>query len=241
MALTDWTEEQQEELIAGFWAGVYTMYKLPSWLYAFTAQNFAAGYVDGYNQKTLAQYLEQLNYMAANKTAVQMSYFQSVLLVDGSRVTQAEFVEAALSIDDNFNVNYLKTEYNTINSQAGNIANWNESEKPLMKYVTMNDPNVRHEHAELNGVIKPKDSEFWDTYAPSNGWNCRCFLRPVDAGAVTPDNDINNDEINKGVPSEFRYNPAKDPNAFGKIDNYKDEVTPRQKKPVDDLVNGQTD
>jgi SPP1 gp7 family putative phage head morphogenesis protein len=47
------------------------------------------------------------------------------------------------------------------------------------KYVTAGDKRVREEHANLDGVILPKDHKFWQTFMPPNGFNCRCQAIPL--------------------------------------------------------------
>jgi SPP1 gp7 family putative phage head morphogenesis protein len=47
------------------------------------------------------------------------------------------------------------------------------------KYVTAGDARVREEHANLDGVVLPKDHKFWETFMPPNGFNCRCQAIPL--------------------------------------------------------------
>jgi SPP1 gp7 family putative phage head morphogenesis protein len=47
------------------------------------------------------------------------------------------------------------------------------------KYVTAGDNRVRPEHANLDGVVLPKDHAFWDSFMPPNGYNCRCQAIPL--------------------------------------------------------------
>lgn len=43
-------------------------------------------------------------------------------------------------------------------------------------YRTMGDEKVRQSHRAWDALCLPKEHPFWDTHAPPNGWNCRCFL-----------------------------------------------------------------
>lgn len=45
---------------------------------------------------------------------------------------------------------------------------------PYLQYTAIGDSDTRPSHQRLNGVIKRADSEFWDTYTPPIGHNCRC-------------------------------------------------------------------
>ena len=42
------------------------------------------------------------------------------------------------------------------------------------EYLTVGDDRVRPEHEKLDGIRRKADDEFWDTFWPPNGWNCRC-------------------------------------------------------------------
>jgi SPP1 gp7 family putative phage head morphogenesis protein len=45
------------------------------------------------------------------------------------------------------------------------------------QYLTMEDERVRPSHAALDGVVLPKDDEFWQTHFPPWDWGCRCSVR----------------------------------------------------------------
>ncbi len=45
---------------------------------------------------------------------------------------------------------------------------------PAWEYVTAGDDRVRDEHAALNGLIVPADSDFWRDHYPPWDWGCRC-------------------------------------------------------------------
>jgi SPP1 gp7 family putative phage head morphogenesis protein len=51
--------------------------------------------------------------------------------------------------------------------------------RPYLMYMAINDERVRPNHLALNGVIRAVADEFWNTYAPPNGHNCRCSLRSL--------------------------------------------------------------
>lgn len=44
-------------------------------------------------------------------------------------------------------------------------------------YVTAGDESVRPGHRVLNGVVRPKGDDFWNTHTPPLGWRCRCRIR----------------------------------------------------------------
>ena len=75
----------------------------------------------------------------------------------------------------------LKTLLDTHAMAAGMSRLWRATQKdPRVwgyEYLTVGDEKVRDEHQELEGIVLPKDHEFWETWWPPNGWNCRCRVR----------------------------------------------------------------
>ncbi|MDR2835949.1 MAG: minor capsid protein [Bacteroidales bacterium] len=124
----------------------------------------------------------------------------------------SDFQEVASKINDKFNKDWLRTEYNQAISGATSAARWSDFEKnsdimPNLEYQTAGDDFVRMEHALLNGIIKPMNDSFWDSNYPPNGWNCRCeaIQIPNSLGYVTPPSET--PEIH--IPEMFRTNLAK--------------------------------
>lgn len=109
--------------------------------------------------------------------------FPSLLDDNGVRKPFEQFLKDVQSIDDTYNRNYLRAEYNFAMNSAEMAARWEEFEKDedeyYLQYRTAGDDNVRPEHAALRGVTLPRSDKFWKTYYPPNGWNCRCTVVQV--------------------------------------------------------------
>lgn len=71
----------------------------------------------------------------------------------------------------------LQTAYNSGKYYEGRAA---EAELPYWQYRTVGDDRVRPEHAALDGLVYRKDSGFWNTWYPPNGFNCRCTVVELD-------------------------------------------------------------
>lgn len=71
------------------------------------------------------------------------------------------------------------------------------------KYVTAGDNRVREDHKNLDGVVLPKEHQFWTQFMPPNGFNCRCQAIPLyDQQPVKfPPRDANPDKT-------FNFNPG---------------------------------
>lgn len=144
------------------------------------------------------------------KNRHELRTLTDALIDDDGRVHSfSEFQAEARKIDSRYNVDYLRTEYDTAIGSAETAAEWAGLEKrgtnPMLRYVTVGDDRVRASHAALNGLQRPKDDPIWDTIYPPNGWNCRCLVKVV-SGAATPQKLI---RMPEDIPEMFRTNLAK--------------------------------
>ena len=99
-----------------------------------------------------------------------------------------QFKQKASKILTDYDVNYLRTEYNAAIAGAQMASKWVDFQKavalsradgdaePLLEYRTQEDTRVRAEHQALNKITRPVNDPFWNTYYPPNGWNCRCTV-----------------------------------------------------------------
>ena len=105
----------------------------------------------------------------------------------------------------------FKTLLKTHSAMAFNAAAWTVSQGNDKvwgyEYVTAGDDHVRHEHAELDGARYAYDHQFWDTYAPPNGWNCRCTLRPIMRGTSAA--RLRAVKKLPKIDADFRFNAGK--------------------------------
>lgn len=93
-------------------------------------------------------------------------------------------------LNQEYNINWLRTEYRTAIKSAQDGSKWlklNQEKDvfPYLEYRSTRDGRVRDEHKELDGIIKPVDSPFWDTYYPPNGFNCRCRIIQRETGPAS--------------------------------------------------------
>lgn len=153
-------------------------------------------------------------------------------LTEASRMLQSEdggfkpfekFYQDVKAIDNTYNRNYLKAEYNFATASTQMAVKWKEWEKSAdrydLQYRTAGDDRVREEHEALDGITLPMTDTFWNEYLPPMGWNCRCTAVRVRKGKYpTSDSD---DAIRKGKnctskPKQqiFRFNPGKQEKIF---------------------------
>lgn len=127
--------------------------------------------------------------------------------------------------------NRLNVIYDTNLRGARAVGQWQRIERtqrshPFLEYAL--GPSEKHRvlHEEIAGTILPVNDMFWDSYAPQNGYLCKCFLIQVSRvvaerkGGVTPRPDTTpvawknprsgkTEMIPKGIDPGFNTNPGK--------------------------------
>lgn len=89
-------------------------------------------------------------------------------------------------INDTYNKNYLRAEYQQAVGASMMAAKWVEytedGDRYDLQYRTAGDERVRASHASLDGITLPPSDPFWSSYFAPNGWGCRCDVVQVRAG-----------------------------------------------------------
>ena len=134
---------------------------------------------------TMRQRLQRSDYIFSGiKTFHELNEaFPSLLDSNGNRKPFEQFLKDVQKIDQTYNHNYLRAEYNFVQASAAMAAKWEEFQKDgdryNLQYRTAQDDRVREEHAALHGITLPPSDTFWAEYYPPNGWNCRCTVVQV--------------------------------------------------------------
>lgn len=171
---------------------------------------------------TLLKLRTNLLTFVAFKNYNQSAEMMKALVDDKGNIRSwSAFEREAITIGEKYNKNWLKAEYNTTVAAAQTAAQWSDFQRskdtfPYLVYKTQDDGRVRMSHRTLHDVAKPIDDEFWDSYYPPNGWNCRCYIlqsRTADGYVLDP-KSLPDDQSH---PPAFRTNPGKS----GKIWNEK--------------------
>ena len=95
--------------------------------------------------------------------------------ITGSPVTTKEWTKA-----------YSETVYRTNAASSYEAGKWEQVLDPdvsgvivAMEYETMEDSDVRPEHAKLHGLVAGVNDPVWATHSPPLSYNCRCGLRYI--------------------------------------------------------------
>lgn len=135
--------------------------------------------------------------------------FPSLIDEEGRRKPFERFLNDVRKVDETYNSNYLRSEYNFVHSSAAMAAKWEQfqedGDRYNLQYRTAGDDRVRAEHAALEGVTLPIDDPFWEEYYPPNGWNCFTSRTPVlTADGWKPIKSIRRGDVVVGGSGNFR-------------------------------------
>lgn len=235
----DFTNKDKEKLFKGIYEGDITPVNLPEDLYLAITNKLKKGVYKGFGGSLssfemggvdfeMVESLRENIYMFSGAKVFtqteEMSKLAQSLLLEGDEVVSFQvFKEAASQVFDKYNVDWLEAEYNTSIGQSQSARAWSDIQKqkealPMLRYSTVEDANTSEICAALDGVIKPVEDSFWDTYSPLNHYNCRCLLEQLDDDyneTPTPDNLIEPDSV-------FTTNPGKTGEVFNKEHLYFD-------------------
>ena len=129
--------------------------------------------------------LERSNYVFSGlKTFHELNEaFPSLLDENGNRKTFERFLNDVRKIDETYNSNYLRAEFNFVQASAEMAAKWErfmqDGDRYYLQYRTAGDAKVRPTHAEMAGITLPASAPFWEDFYPPNGWGCRCSVVQV--------------------------------------------------------------
>ena len=155
--------------------------------------------------------------------------FPSLLDKDGNRKTFEQFLNDVRQIDEKYNQNYLRAEFNFVQSSAEMAAKWErfmeDGDRYNLQYRTAADGKVRPEHASMHGITLPPSDSFWEEFYPPNGWNCRCTVVQVRKSkypTTAHDEAIALGELGTGKDTKgiFRFNPGKQEKAMPDYNPY---------------------
>ncbi len=159
--------------------------------------------------------------------------FPSLLDENGNRKPFEQFLNDVRSIDEKYNKNYLRAEYNFCQQSANMAAKWEQfmedGDRYNLQYRTAGDDHVRPAHAALDRITLPPSHPFWQKYFPPNGWNCRCTVEQVRKSKYpqTPDSEVEHlinattpDASATGKEAMFRFNPGMEQKTFPDYNAY---------------------
>ncbi len=143
--------------------------------------------------------------------------FPSLLDENGNRKPFERFLNDVRSIDQTYNANYLRAEYNFVAASAEMAGKWEQfmrdGDRYNLQYRTQRDDKVRPEHAALDRVTLPPSDSFWEEFYPPNGWNCRCTIVQVRKSKYPETSHdeamrLGDEALQRDTKGMFRFNPG---------------------------------
>lgn len=181
-----------EHLAQMIYYGKVNNTELPDGIYHFNADQLMTAVFKGYGTNFVeAEYnspdyatlraLKDNVYMFSAAKTFQQTREMTALLVqpDGKTITPyQEFRDQVAKISDQYNANWLRTEYDTAIAASQQVSAWERIERereilPMLTYVTIGD--ACDICAPLNGTTLPATDPFWNALYPPNHFNCRCL------------------------------------------------------------------
>lgn len=230
----EYSEEQIAALMQGIYDETITPYDLPEDLYMAIAEHLQKAVFEGFggdvadfsgpSQDLLEDLRDNVYMFSGAKTFQQVKEMSAALTSEDGITPFSEFKEKAMQIFDQYNKDWLQTEYSTAIGQAQNAQRWDQiqSQKetlPYLKYSAVIDDNTSDICEPLDGTTLPVDDPFWDEFMPLNHYNCRCTVLQLDAydkAEVTPKDDVDEraEKSGKDMDNVFKMNPGKDGYVF---------------------------
>jgi SPP1 gp7 family putative phage head morphogenesis protein len=238
-----YTKKQIDALIEGIYNGNITVRDLPVDLYEAIANKLlgALGTIEKKASPALLNELRENLYIFSGAKTYQQINDISLIAEDESIKSFKDFKNEALAIYEQYNQNWLETEYRTAIGQAQTAVRWEQIEAqketlPYLQYSAVIDNNTSEICLPLDGVCLPVDDPFWDTNAPLNHFNCRCLLIQHDKEdaqktGITSNEEATaiSEEMNKERQPLFNMNSGKDKVIFDDKHPYF-EVPPKDKE-----------
>ena len=193
------TDEEIDILLREIYDGDVSIFTLPESVFALNFNSLMNNVEAGFGEfiedtrkfKRMQEYTNNIFAFSGAKTFHEVKDLSMLVFDDGGKKRAfKQFKEAALKIDQQYNVNWLKAEQDVAFGMAQGADSWfnieEESETfPLLQYQTVGDDRVRPLHKAWDNIIKPFNDPFWNTRFPPNEYGCRCIVIQLDDGKPT--------------------------------------------------------
>ncbi len=190
-------------ILRGIWRGNINVNTLPKQVFNENNDKLTEGVEKGFGNKlkdlqqgtprhrTMQSLQDNVTFFSAAKTFQQVNDISFLRFNENGFIRSFnDFKKEALPMFDQYNVQWLETEFNTSIAQSQSAESWatiqeNKEALPLLQYQTAADERVRDEHVAWDNITLPVDHEFWDSHFAPNGYNCRCEIIQLSSGSVS--------------------------------------------------------
>lgn len=228
LSYSDDIRAEVERIITAIHAGTLSRTDVPAELVNLVFQQLDLAVSTGYGTLTRASDPELLSALRRNafsfSAAKEFNFIRDAFdrLVDENDVIKpfSQFRDEVLALHEQYNVNWLQTEYNAAVGNSQMASKWadltaNYDPTDLLKFRAVLDDRSRHK--KYNGIILPINHEAWNWMMPLLDWGCRCTVNVVRRGEPTPADQI---PPKDGIKPAFQFNPGKQRMVFSKTHPY---------------------
>lgn len=244
----NYTDKEAERLLQSIYDGTINQQNLPENLYMAIGNYLEKGLYEGFGKSLSSLKYDTPDYELLNTLRENVYIFSGAktyqqvremggMIADSKNFS--DFRKKAFAVYDEYNKNWLQTEYNTAKGQAQQANQWNEIEKtkdifPYLEYSAVIDSKTSEICKPLNGVTLPVDDPLWRKYSPLNHFNCRCTFIKIDKYTdvkVTDKSKVSEltKELNETVQPAFQMNAGLDGYIFNPKGHPYFEVAPKDK------------
>lgn len=147
---------------------------------------------------------------AAAKTKQQLRDLNRALLNEKGKLRSWQEFKAEALLINGTHSRWLKAEYDMAVASSQMAAKWVRAQEdkdamPLLQFDAVMDKRTTQTCRSLDGVVRPVDDPFWNTWYPPNHWGCRSDVRSLAGGPVTDMDKV----ITPDIPVPFQTNLAK--------------------------------
>lgn len=218
-----------DHLIEKVWKEKGMPKTLSSDVIRYYAEQLWHGLIDGYGEDLLSvetdtpdevmltKLQESVWHFSAAKNYTQLRQMSEALIgPDGKLVEFAEFKRQANAINNIHKDVWLKTEYDLAVANGQMSSRWVDAQAnkelfPNLEYSAVMDGRTTVTCIDLNGVVRPVDDPFWNTWYPPNHFKCRSDVTQNADDYITPLSEIVYPE---NIPQMFKRNMAAEGMAF---------------------------
>lgn len=217
--------DEIDELMQSLHDGRVNKYALPAELYFAIAEYLKRGLYEGFEMTfseaafgtieydLIAEMRANIYIFSAAKTYQQVREMTDMLAAEKGVLPFNEFKKEAQKIYNKYNVDWLKSEYNTAIGQAQTANKWKtilseQDVMPYLRYDAIGDacPICK----PLDGIVAPVNHPIWRKISPLNHFNCFCIVLQEGKG-IKPTNEnqlyqISN-QFDPVVSPQFAMNP----------------------------------
>ena len=241
-----YTEKQINALLTGIYSGSITEMELPESLYFAIADYLKKSLYEGFGGtlidftgkplELLTELRENIYMFSGAKTYTEVKEFTELLYNEYGIKPFSTFKKEALGVYEKYNVDYLRTEYDTAIASGQQGYLWTKIVKdsdvlPYLKFTAVLDKNTTVECRHMDEIVARWDDKIWNTCYPPNHWHCRSSVLQTDEEhLLSSSKDIAKakKETEADMQDVFKMNCGKDGYVFKKDHPYFD-VAPKDK------------